>query len=273
MTQILPNGIGASSGDVLVTSKDLQMAGTPYFVSSVIGDAGNDGLSRSDPMATIVAAYTAASEGDWIVLAADHSETLTGSLSLAKALTIVGEGSSGGFPTAQLINNQGSGSLITVDTADVTIANILFGAQTQACSAALVTCDQARFSVRGCKFEMDGNSDAAALSFATGGQHARVDSTTFLSTSTRQASASSNAPPVSGISIGAAMSGLFMNGTVFDGGEIGFSTYALDASGAVVTLVSAIGMSFLNGADYSFASGATGHLQIGTTSGNVVGSF
>lgn len=273
MTLSLPNGIGASTGSALVTSKNLRMSGVPYFASSVIGNDSNSGLSRQDPMATIGAAFTAASSGDWIVLAADHDETLTGTLDISKELVIVGEGSSGGFPTAKIRNDQAANPALDISVLRVQLVNILFPAQAQACSAATVVCTAARFYMSGCKFELDGNSAAAGLLLDVGSGIADIQATTFLSTSARQALPVNNDPPVSGLSVTSLVTELRIDGSVFDGGEIGFSGYAFDASAPDLQLLSALGVSFLNGADYTIKANGVGFVQVGTSTGDVTGDW
>lgn len=273
MPNNLPNGVGASLGDALVLAKPLAMSGIPLYVSSVLGDDGNSGVSRKDPKATAGSAVTAASAGDWIVLAADHDETLTSALNISKALTIVGEGSSSGLPTAKFTNNQAAAALFTIGATDVQLVNIFFEEQDQACSVALITCAVARFLMRGCYFQADGNSNAAQLQFNTGAGDVQVDSTTFISTSTAQATASNNDPPQIGIEVTAAMSDLRMTGTVFDGGTIGWADNALKASAAAVTRLRGLQMSFINGADYDLHASTTGYLNPATSTGDVVGNW
>lgn len=272
MTLVLPGGIGASSGDPLVTSPNVRMAGVPYYVSSVLGSDANSGLSRQDPMATLGAAYTAAAGADWIVLAADHDETLTGALALNKALTIVGEGSSSGAPTAKLRNNQASSSMLVVGAQHMEIANVLFPTQVQACSSPLIVCNAGNTLVRGCRFEMDGNYDAAALGTTASAVALAVESTTFISTAVRQTLATSNDPPETAMELDT-FPLLDMKGVVFDGGEIGWSDYALKASVGAITAMRAREMSFLRGADYSIHANTVGYIQVGAASGDAAGSW
>ncbi len=274
MPILLPNGIGASLGDRLVVNKPLHKTGLTYFVSSVVGDDNNTGLSRLDPMATLSTAYTAAVAGDWIVIAADHAQTLTGTQTIGKALTIVGEGQAAGKPTAGFTNNQPSSKLFNVTVSDVQIVNLLFPAQAQACSAVRIDVGASadRFVMRGCYLEADGNSDNAIISLAA--DQVSIESTTFISTSVRQTVASNNAPPSQAMTLAAAMDDLRMNGVTFDGGQIGFTTTAITSGeNAAVTRLRADNMSFLNGADYTLDSATTGYLNVQTSSGSVNGTW
>ncbi len=265
----LPNGIGASLGDSLVTNKPLRMSGTPRYVSSVLGSDANSGESRKDPKATLASALTASSNGDWIVLAADHTETYTSALSISTSVTIVAEG----LVTAEFINNSASASLFTVDTTDVQLINIDFAEQLQTNSAPLITCDQARFLMRGCVLSANGSNNAALLQLNTGAGDCRIDATGFISTSLAQSEAGTNDPPTTGLEVTAAMSDLHMTGTVFNGGPIGWTDYAFKASTAAMTRLRATGMSFLLGADYALHADSTGYLHIGVSTGDVIGSW
>ena len=86
--RIQPDGTGRPNAE-----------GVAYYLSSVIGDDSNAGTERLRPFATLAATITAASDGDMVIVAADHAETLTAVQTIGKKLTIVAEGASGGNPT------------------------------------------------------------------------------------------------------------------------------------------------------------------------------
>lgn len=159
-------------------------SGTYFFVSSLSGSNGNDGLSPETPKATIAGAQTAAtaSRGDVIICMPGHAETLTGAaaITISKAgLYIIGLGTGNLRPTltwttaitAQMIV---SGAQVTFDNfvfdftgfdaitacisvtgADVAFKNSTFYTNnaTAGCVLGILTAATAtRFSVTGCLF-------------------------------------------------------------------------------------------------------------------------
>jgi hypothetical protein len=90
-----------------------------------------------------------------------------------------------------------------------------------------------------------------------------------VSTSVAETDPDNNDPPVSAIDIDAAMTNFTMEGCVFDGGSIGWGSWALDGTGGKVTNVRIEGLSLLRGADVSFDATSTGFINPSTTSGAV----
>lgn len=259
----LPNGIGGSTGAALATAKPLYASGSVYYVDSVNGDDSDSGLSRLQPKASLSSAQTAASDDDIIVLLDGHAETLTGALTISKRLTVVAEGQSSGKPTVKLTNNQAGGSLLTISATDVQFHNIWFEEESQGNSAVRITTNQARTTFKGCYFEADDNNNAAVLQVNTGASDLVIDGCTFISTE----ATSTNSPPTIAVELAAAMSQVLIKDTVFSGGTMGWSDFALKASAAAITRVRGEGVSMLLGADADFHTSSTGYFNPQTNTG------
>jgi hypothetical protein len=186
---ILPNGIGEKLGDIIVTGAPLYTSSAIWYVNSAIGNDSNPGKTKSLPFATIGAAYTASSAGDFIVLLDGHTETLTTALAIAKAgLKIVASGQSAGKPTCKLnVNGSSNEELFAITAAGVQLRNIWFApsGQNQG-SLSRIVVTGASFRCIGCYFEQQSGVDLAlfALELSTGASNARIEKTTFVSTLT-----------------------------------------------------------------------------------------
>lgn len=107
----------------------LDLGGTVYYVSSVLGASTNDGMSPLAPVSTIAAAVSlcTASNNDIIVVMQKHAETITAAagIALSKAgVTLIGVGNKNQRPTITFTT--ANTATMTVSAADVYIENILF---------------------------------------------------------------------------------------------------------------------------------------------------
>ncbi|MGW8177599.1 MAG: hypothetical protein ACWGQW_02220 [bacterium] len=265
---ILPGGIGASSGDTLVTTGVLFTSGDVYYVDSETGSDANGGKSRLDPKATLSSAVSAAFAGDMIVLLSTHAETLTAALAISKTLVIVGEGASSGLPTVKFTLNAAAANLFNITGDGVELRNIFFEEESKSCSAARILVNADRVTMHGCYFQIDGNLTPACVSLYTNAADIFLENCTFVSTSAAQSDPADNDPPSSAVSSENAITGLRIKGCVFDGGSIGFSGYALDLSDSAITDLRVEGMSLLRGADVSINASSTGYVQTPTVTGS-----
>jgi hypothetical protein len=98
-----PNGLGAT-GSLIGDKEPFATSGDVWFVDSATGtDAASPrGLNEKMPLATLVQAVANAADGDTIVLAATHDETLLANLDIDKKLSVLGSGNSSGIPSAIL---------------------------------------------------------------------------------------------------------------------------------------------------------------------------
>lgn len=97
-----PQGV-TSLGVPVIGSGQLPItAGNYWFVSSVLGSAGNPGNEADLPFATLMNAVNAAASGDIIVLLPNHAETIVaaaGVLIATAGLTVIGMGEGASRPT------------------------------------------------------------------------------------------------------------------------------------------------------------------------------
>lgn len=259
-----PNGLGGTLGDSLVTQKGLhKLGGEVWYLDSVTGNDSNDGRERGLPLATLAQAQTNASNGDIIDILSTHTETLTGALTISKRILLVGEGDASGKPTAQFKNNQAAGKLFVITATNVEIRNLLFPENVQACSAVRIDVQADGFRMRGSRMECGENDNAAAL-LLTSGDQPEIDTSTFISTATSTA-------PGSGIQLGGTITNAKMDGTVFDGGTIGFNLgRGFDANANNLTRFRFESLSLLNGADMHLTAASTGYVSVPTASGGAI---
>ena len=266
----LPNGIGDTLGDVLVTASPLEVNGNVWYVHYGTGtDAVSPaGQNRQAPLKTLGQANTNAANGDIIVLMDGHAETFTSAVTISKRLTIVGAGSSGGQPTVVLTNNQAAGYLLSItSTTVVQLRNIKFAAQAQACSVATINFDgTGLFIVAGCYFECGQYDDAFKIIINDGSIF--IKNTTFISTATSIATQPKGA--VATETEDTALETIFLEGVVIDGGTYGWSNYhALDFSKQAADMVVGEGVSLLRGSDVKLSAASLGYFGASTQTGGV----
>lgn len=224
----LPNGIGETLGDQLVTGKPLLTTGAVYYVSSGSGDDTYSGLNKERPKATLDGAQTVAADGDIIVLLDGHTETYTAALSITKELVIVGSGSSNGIPTCSFGMNADAGLWeITSAATGIQVRNVKFRSNLVSSTAQRVDMDADSAVFAGCYFEMSGFDQGPGLFIGTSKANVRVESTSFVSTATSIATA-----PVAGLRTEGVTTDLWIVDCVFDGGQYGWAAYAYDELGA-----------------------------------------
>lgn len=134
-----------------------QLSGDVYYVDSVNGADGNDGLSWAKALATIDAAIgkCTANNGDMIYVAAGHAETLTAKITADIAgVSIIGLGNGNNRPSLTV-----GGTIDGVDITanDVVIENLRFVTPSAAATAD-VNVAAARSVIRGCRFELGANA-------------------------------------------------------------------------------------------------------------------
>lgn len=124
---VMSRGVPAEAGGLGIFSP----FGNVYFVDSGHANASNDnsGKKPSAPLATIVRAVAlcTASQGDVVVVAEGHTETIiaAGTLTLNKAgITLVGMGRGAGRPTINFTT--ATTASVLVSAADVRMINFLF---------------------------------------------------------------------------------------------------------------------------------------------------
>lgn len=265
MSTYLADGIGANQGDSLALEVGFIGIGSVWYVSSVSGtNSVNNGRNREKPFATIAYAISSATADDTIVVLADHVEDSAALVDVNKALVIVGEGASGGYPTAVWGHDLlGSDEVIKISGNNVEIRNIKFTACQQAYSSPRIKWSGSDGKLRGCLLQAGANDGDVVL--RVDGDRMHLENNTFISTSATVATA-----PVQAIRT--ATSGLTMlkaSGNVVSGGTSGWSSVdgaVYIAQGALLT-VRIEAMSLLLGADILLTSGGAGFVSVPTATG------
>lgn len=271
----LPSGIGDTTGYSLATTSPFEVNGNVWYVHFGTGtDAVSPaGQNRNAPLKTLAQASTNAGAGDIIVLMDGHVETLTAKVTINEDITVIGAGTSGGYPTAKITNNQAAAAGIELSGGNMhQLRNIWFTTNSQACSAATVRIDDAgatgTFIIDGCYFECDANDNTFALEIDTCSV-AIIKNTTFISTATSLAN-----QPYAAIGVDTTaltITAVMMIGVVIDGGTYGWSNYhAVELSqnaSNLPTMVNIEGMSLLRGSDMRIDSSTYGWVNVPTQSG------
>lgn len=262
----LPNGMGETTGDALASSnKPLQASGKVYYVHHTGSDAYT-GLNRAQPFATIAAAYTAASAGDILCLLDGHTQQVSAVLIIAKALTIVAGGSSGGVPTVNFqATTGGAYSIFQITAAGTQIRNVKFKSSTVAHSAWRLEVIADSCAIVGCYFECGAN-ESGGQSVLIGNAQANVlfKNCTFVSTATSAA-----ATPASALDHNGTTTNLTLDGCVFDGGTVGFTGGIAYTEAGIPTRRRGENISLLRGADVSLhTSAAQSYWQVTTSTGD-----
>lgn len=157
--------------DYLDSVLGLYIKGSTFYVNSATGvDDVNHGDKWSTPFATLDYAIGSctANNGDLILLAPNHAETITGAGGIAcdvAGVTIIGLGH--GKQVPRFLMDGGTAVTLTVTAADVTIQNVEFAAG----HADIVTCidlDATDFRMEGCSF-FDNTSAENFLAIITAG--------------------------------------------------------------------------------------------------------
>ena len=270
----LPNGIGDTLGDALVTNSPLEVNGNVWYVHYSTGtDAVSPaGQNRQDPLKTLGQAVTNSAAGDVIVLMDGHEETITATVTVNKSLAIVGAGSSGGYPTVKLTNNQAAAQMLNFNNAcSCRVGNIWFEEEAQANSSPKITTDSCYTLIfDGCYMQLGQYDDDFGVQLGDI-YFTMFRNCTFISTATSIAT-----QPYAAIGVHAAatvVARVYMDGTVIDGGTYGWSNYhAVDLSQNAndqPEVVDIINLSLLRGSDIRIDKDSVGWVNVATRTGGV----
>lgn len=238
-------GSFSSAGPLLATYGSNYFSGSIFWLdnsASTASDA-NAGTEPELPLATLNQAFTNASANDTIIIGASHQETISSTITLAKAfMRIVGLGS--GTSRPRLTSNV-AGSLLTPTASGVSIENIQFPAATAASTGKVVIQAAAtNCLVRDCTFDL-GATDAAGVLAAGAGT--RLSNCTFTAVASR---------PTLGLNINVAFADGWFEGLTFDGGSYGWTQPAFSAS-AAPTRLTMVNCRLLNRSDLLFVTGSS----------------
>lgn len=252
------DGFGGSSGDVLVSYRPVFATGVIY-VDSVTGNNSYAGTQRDRPLATLAAANSASANGTVIVLLSTHSETIASTVTISNNyVTVVGEGSSSGIPTATIATGANTG--ITVSGVGVQLRNFKLATSTSTNTDPRIAVTGSRFSAVGLYCQCSGTDEDAAIDLQSGSTAATIQNCTFISTAT-----SATDLPTDGLLVRNAGNGLELDGCVFSDGTYGFSSYAFNGNGDLPN-IRAENISLLLGAVMRVGS-AYGYVHVGTSTG------
>lgn len=229
--------------------------GKTIYVDSGSGASNNTGLDPTSPVATLAQAIAlaTASQGDVIVIAPGHAETLTTALAISViGLKIVGLGR--GTDRPQFTIN-GNVDLFDITAANVEIHNILFNEGTNA-HTARINVGAADVFIKNCQFDCGAN-DAETITIEDAADRLKIEECTFIITANG---------PVAGIEIEAAgVTDLIVRNCWFQGGS---DTNAWD-TGGINSAVAHTGCliennTFLFGPGVIFSSTALGIIRLNT---------
>lgn len=142
-----------------------------FYVSSVTGVAGRDGLTPATAVATIAGALAlcTANQGDTIILMPKHAETITAAAGIAVAtagVSILGVGFGAQRPT--ITYTTANTATMTVTAADVYLENILFVGNFLSIAGAIGVTG-ANLTVNNCEFrDTDSTHGFLGVFLATG---------------------------------------------------------------------------------------------------------
>lgn len=262
MSITLPNGIGETLGDTLVTNSPIYTTNRIHYVHSGTGvDSAGYGETKTKPYATLAYAVASGSPalagGDIVVLLDGHEEEVAATIAIAQGILVVGCGETDGLPTVVFTNGGVTSYVFSLTAAEVELRNIRFDAFESAQSDNQVNVAAADCRIIGCYFEADGNNTAASLQIQNS-LTTTVKNCTFVSAAT-----AANSLPTVGLACGIGM--LFLENCVFDNGTYGYGTAALTCDGDL----RGESNSFLNDARLELSESADVILVGGTMSGGI----
>lgn len=212
-----PDGL-SSFGVPLIGSGTIPIATRNFFVNSVTGSNGFDGLSPDAPFATLAYAITkcVTSKGDNIILLPGHVETVAtaGGVTFASkaGINVIGVGVGSLRPT---INFTATGATMLLNAANLYFENILFTGGIDAVVSAVVV-SSADCRLNNCEYrDVTGQATLFLLTTAAAD---RLKITNFTHDGATAAGAAASIAIVGG-------DGIIIDGAFFDGD---FSVAAID---------------------------------------------
>lgn len=279
MPDFLPNGIGGTVADSLVTGVPLLISGRIWYVDSQTGDATNSGKDRKFPFALIQEAVAAiGGQDDHIIIClSGHTQSVSVG-TLGDRVTIAGEGAIDGIPTVILHGAPGAGPpAIRLEADGIEIRNIRFAGVDDGLEGShpgYIAVEAAGCLLRGCVFDMDPGMDQdAGVELEATTNDCRFENCVWRAVSTTSPVV---ARPLQGVRVAATLARLVLEDCTFDGGLHGFddgsgNPYAFDSAAFVITPLRVLRMSLLNGADfkvhedtpgYNNPQASTGHAKV-----------
>jgi len=257
-TKHYENGIVSSSaGGDTDLGTDIFVTGDVFWVDSVNGNDSNAGTNRTAPKATLSSAISAAAanNGDLIILEANHSETLTSSLTISTAgLRIMGLGTGSTKPA---FTCDAAIDMFNITGARVEINGLRFPAGTTANNTSRINVGAAGIRIINCDFTCGAN-DLESITVPDAGDDCEINGCTFT--------ISADGPDAAIEIESASVLGLKVIGCTFDGGSSDFDAAAIN-SGVAHTEFLYRGNTLTNNASIIHTAAATGQC-IGTIAGD-----
>lgn len=253
------NGLGATAS-LFGTKQNFATTGKVWFVDSETGTDGSHGENEKYPVATLGQAVTNAADGDTVVLASTHDETISGStLSISKRLNILGSGSSSGIPMPRIRCTPAQGVALLTGADGSVVSNVRFSTPGE--SDIVVYLNGVDGVVLdGCYFDVSDEGDSGGLLSLNGTSLVRVVRCSFVSAATEEN------PAVTGVSLAGTSHTLF-DECVLDAGLYGWASgIAMTASDAQ-TALQLRDLTLLRGSDVSVHASSTGCFNVSSVSG------
>lgn len=239
-----------SSSPELASFVGNYFSGSILFVSSTHAAASdsNAGTEPELPKLTWTSAYDAASGGDVIVVAENHTETISSADSLATVnVTTVGLGSGSSKPR---FTSAVAGAMWTLNASYQRFYNLYFPASTAATTARISTVNSNQTVIQGCDFECGANDATTALLIRTDNI---IEGCTFTATASR---------PARAIRLTSTATSVVLRDVLVDGGAYGWSANAVSIE-AALTLSQFENVRLANHSDIVFTTTGSSYRMFG----------
>jgi len=249
-----PDALGCT-GAFALFSANIYSTRAVWYVNSVTGvDAGTTPSNLESPFASLPYAVTVCGNGDFIVLAAEHDETLVNVVDIPPGVILIGAGGTSTMPEATLRVGEGGG--ITTNYFGM-IANIYFAESLCTVPWAWGMGPDVRYI--NCYFECGAWDTGAVMYWQDDPTYAGyVVNCTFKATSAgcNVAMLSENRDRF-----------VHMTNVTFDGGTVGFVGPAFLNQTTSITMLHGWNISLLNGADMVIMAESSGFVHVTTATG------
>lgn len=216
--------VASGLGPDLLRNWGNYVSGSIYWLSSLAGNDANAGTEPELPKATLVSVLGVASAGDTVLAVAGHSEVISAAQTLStNDVAIIGMGV--GTSRATFTSNVAAGVMLTVSGAHCSMWNCSFPAATAA--------NTARLAITGSEFELSGSYMELGVNDTTNGVTLAGNNPTlrdcdFLAVSSR---------PARAINVTGAITGLYMEDVLVDGGAYGYSSAGIGITAAATRML------------------------------------
>lgn len=241
-----------------VTGPDIALYGANYLSGNVLwvsstatgASDANAGTEPELPKATLTSAYSVASAGDLIIVAANHVETISVANVMGTAnVCILGLGLGSSRPK---FTSATAGAMWTANVAGLEFRNLYFPASTAATTARIsIAAGGTDCTIANCYFEA-GTNDGTSCVTVTGAR-AWLKSCDFVTTASR---------PARAILVNGAVASCAFEDILIDGGSYGWVSPALGVT-AAATLMQFQNIRLANKSDLVITASSTSYRMMG----------